>query len=89
MSEESATIRANGGSATFALTPENYTGATPPRVNPSTTNWADITVLAEPHKPEDGATLRFTITSVSRNTGAFVVSFASPCGKREVTVNVK
>jgi tetratricopeptide (TPR) repeat protein len=88
-SEEAVTIQANGGSATVALTLENYSGATPPRVNPSTPNWADIGILAEPHKPEDGGRLRFTITSVSRGTGAFVVTFASPCGKRDITVNVK
>jgi tetratricopeptide (TPR) repeat protein len=87
--EESVTIQANGGSATVSLTLENYSGASPPRVNPSTPNWGDVIILAEPHKPEDGGLLRFTITSVSRNTGAFVVAFASPCGKREVTVNVK
>jgi hypothetical protein len=83
------TIQANGGSATVALTLENYSGATPPRVKPSTPNWADIIILAEPRKPEGGGSLRFTITSVSRNTGAFVITFDSPCGKREVTVNVK
>jgi hypothetical protein len=88
-SEESVTIKSNGGSATVALTLENYSGAAPPRVNPSTTNWADIIILAEPHRPEDGASMRFTVTSVSAKTGAFVVTFASPCGKREVTVNVK
>jgi tetratricopeptide (TPR) repeat protein len=87
--EESVMIQANGGSATVALTLENYSGATPPRINPSTPNWADVIILAEPRKPEDGGRLRFTITSVSRNTGAFIVTFASPCGKREVTVNVK
>jgi hypothetical protein len=82
------TIQANGGSATIALKLENYAGASPPRVNPSTTNWADIIILAEPRKPEDGESLRFTVTSVSGKKGAFVVTFASPCGKRDVTVNV-
>lgn len=87
--EESVTIQANGGSATIALTLENYAGATPPRVNPSTPNWADIIILAEPRKPEDGESVRFIVTSVSNKTGAFVITFASPCGKRDVTVNVR
>jgi hypothetical protein len=88
-SEESVTIQANGGSATIALTLENYAGATPPRINPSTSNWADIMIIAEPRKPEDGERLRFTIISVSGKKGNFVVTFASPCGKRDVTVNVR
>jgi Tfp pilus assembly protein PilF len=88
-SEESLTIQANGGSATVALTFENYSGASPPRVRPSTPNWADISILAEPLKPDDGGRVRFTIISVSGKTGAFVVTFATPCGKREVTVNVR
>jgi hypothetical protein len=82
-------IQANGGSATVALNFENYSGASPPRVKPSTPNWADITILAEPQKPDDGGRLRFTVISVSGKTGAFVVTFATPCGKRDVTVNVK
>ena len=43
------TIQANGGSAIVALTLENYSGAMPPRVNPSTPNWADVIILAEPY----------------------------------------
>lgn len=89
VSEESVTIKNNGGSATFAVTIENYSGATPPRINPSTPNWADIAILAEPHTSADGAALRFTVSSTSGKTGSFVVTFASPCGKRDVTVNVK
>ena len=60
----------------------------PARIAPSTPNWADIIILAEPHTPADGNGARFTITSVSAKTGAFVVTFASPCGKQQVTVNV-
>ncbi|MDT5269791.1 MAG: hypothetical protein QOH49_1977 [Acidobacteriota bacterium] len=87
--ESSVSLKSNGGSATFAVTLENYTGRTPPRIEPSITNWADIAILAEPHKPEDGNSARFTVTSISTKTGTFLVTFASPCGKREVTVNVQ
>jgi hypothetical protein len=87
--EPSLSLKSNGGSATVAVTLENYTGRMPPRIEPSTPNWADIIILAEPHKPEDGNGARFTITSISAKTGAFIVTFASPCGKRELTVNVQ
>ncbi|HKG12076.1 MAG TPA: hypothetical protein VKB12_02010, partial [Pyrinomonadaceae bacterium] len=88
-SEESLAIRANGGSATVALAFENYSGASPPRVNPSTPNWADIMIVAEPRKPEDGGRIRFSIISVSGKTGPFTVTFATPCGKLDLPVNVK
>ncbi|MDT7779153.1 MAG: hypothetical protein QOC99_1665 [Acidobacteriota bacterium] len=87
-SEASLTIKSNGGSATVALSLENYTGRTQPRLDPSTANWGDIIVLAEPRTPADGSGARFTITSVSGKTGAFNVTFSSPCGKQQVAVNV-
>jgi hypothetical protein len=87
--EPAVELKANGGSATFRLGVENYTGQTPPRINASTDNWADIIVLAEPHTSEDGGGARFTVSSVSNKTGAFLVNFSSPCGKQQVTVNVK
>jgi tetratricopeptide (TPR) repeat protein len=83
-------LKANGGSATVRLVAENYAGQAAPRINASTDNWADIIVLAEPHTSEDGAGARFTVSSVSQKTGAFLVNFSSPsCGKQQVTVNVK
>jgi tetratricopeptide (TPR) repeat protein len=87
--EPAVELKANGGSATVRLAAENYAGQTPPRINASTDNWADIIVLAEPHTSEDGAGTRFTVSSVSNKTGAFLVNFSSPCGKQQVTVNVK
>jgi hypothetical protein len=87
--ESAVSLKSNGGSATIAVTLENYSGRTPPRIEPSTPNWADITILAEPHKPEDGNASRFTIISVSPKTGAFLITFASPCGKQQVTANVQ
>jgi hypothetical protein len=87
-SEAALNIKSNGGSATVALGLENYAGKTTPRIDPSTTNWADIIVLAEPRTPADGPGARFTITSVSGKTGAFNVIFNSPCGRQQVTINV-
>jgi tetratricopeptide (TPR) repeat protein len=89
ISELSVEIKSNGGSATLTVRLENYAGKGAPRVNPSTENWADIIVLAEPRAPTDGDALRFTVTSVSAKAGTFAVTFSSPCGKQVVTVNVK
>jgi tetratricopeptide (TPR) repeat protein len=89
VSDPSVEIKSNGGSATVTLKLENYTGKGAPRVNPSTENWADIIILAEPHAPTDGDAMRFTISSVSSKTGSFNVTFSTPCGKQDVTVNVK
>ena len=89
VSEPSVEIKSNGGSATVTIKLENYAGKGAPRVNPSTDNWADIIILAEPHAPTDGDAMRFTISSVSGKAGAFTVTFSSPCGKQNVTVNVK
>ncbi|HEU4596129.1 MAG TPA: tetratricopeptide repeat protein [Pyrinomonadaceae bacterium] len=89
LSESSLTIKNNGGAALVTVNFENFNGAAPPRVSPSTTNWADIVVLAEPRADTDGNSSRFTISSTSRKTGAFVVNFNSPCGKQSVTINVE
>jgi tetratricopeptide (TPR) repeat protein len=89
VSETSLTIQSNGGSATVNVSLDNYAGASPPRINPSTLNWADIIIFAEHHAPSDGNAFRFTITSVSRNKGTFTVTFSTPCGKQDVTINVR
>ena len=89
VSDPSVEIKSNGGSATVTLKLENYAGKGVPRVNPSTENWADIIILAEPHAPTDGDSMRFTISSVSTKLGSFTVVFSTPCGKQDVTVNVK
>jgi tetratricopeptide (TPR) repeat protein len=89
ISDPSVEIKSNGGSATVTLKLENYAAKGVPRVNPSTENWADIIILAEPHAPTDGDSMRFTISSVSTKLGSFTVAFSTPCGKQDVTVNVK
>jgi hypothetical protein len=89
LGETALNVKSNGGAATVSVNLLNYTGRTPARITPSTPNWADIIILAEPHKPEDGNSTRFTITSVSAKTGAFLVTFSSSCGKQQVTVNVQ
>ena len=57
-------------------------------VNATTNDWADIIILREPQDaPSD--TARYTITSISKKTGTFLVTFKSPCGTKEVAVTVK
>lgn len=89
LGEAAINLKSNGGRAAVWVGILGYAGGAPPRIQSSTPNWADIAVLAEPHKPEDGNGARFLITSTSSKTGAFLVTFNSPCGKGEVTVNVQ
>jgi tetratricopeptide (TPR) repeat protein len=87
--EEPLRLRKQGGTATFTVTLEGYAGPRPPRIVPSTTNWADIIILAEPRSEADGDSARFTISSISSRAGTFVVNLTTPCGKRQVTINVE
>lgn len=89
LGESALNLKGNGGRAAIWAGILGYTGPTLPRIEAKTPNWADIVVLAEPHKPEDGNGSRFTVTSTSAKTGAFIVTVTSPCGKAEVTVNVQ
>ena len=89
LGETALDIKSNGGRAAVYVGLLGYTGQAPPRIEPSTPNWADIAVLAEPHKEEDGNGARFVISSTSGKPGAFLVNFTSPCGKGAVTVNVR
>jgi len=58
-------------------------------VKAATRNWSDIIVLAEPLSASDSDSIKFTITSISRTAGTFIVTFTSPCGKQDVAVSVK
>ena len=88
--ETSLNVKSNGGSASVAVSLDNYTGRTPARIDASTPNWADIIILAEPRNSADDLGLaRFTVTSISRKTGAFLAIFKSACGTQQVTVNVQ
>jgi len=57
-------------------------------ITATTADWADIIVLREPQDPAPNAA-RYTVTSISKKTGNFVVTFKSSCGTKEVTVTVK
>lgn len=87
--EPSVNLKSDGSPATVVITFENFKGAGAPRIDASTPNWADILIVAEPRAPSDENSARFTISSVSRKTGTFRVTFDSPCGKQQVVVGVQ
>jgi hypothetical protein len=88
VSESALNLQAGGGSAVVAV---GLGGAGDlSKVSARTPNWADILILAEPRKPEDDASAqRYSISSVSGKPGRYTVTFTSPCGKRDVQVEVK
>jgi hypothetical protein len=58
-------------------------------INAATANWSDIIILREPQGGADSDSLKFTVTSISKTTGNFNVTFKSPCGAQELAVKVK
>jgi hypothetical protein len=46
-------------------------------------------VLREPASAAEPGTVKFTVTSISKTVGDYVVSVKSPCGAKDVTVTVK
>ncbi|HEV2706519.1 MAG TPA: tetratricopeptide repeat protein [Pyrinomonadaceae bacterium] len=61
------------------------------RISALTRDWADIIILAEPRTPADieANVARYTISSISDKAGTYTVTFNSPCGKKEVAIEVK
>jgi outer membrane biosynthesis protein TonB len=77
----------SGGSAGVVVSLEgsgNLAG-----INAATPNWSDIIILREPQGNADTNALKFTVTSISKNTGNFDITFKSPCGAQTLTVTVK
>jgi tetratricopeptide (TPR) repeat protein len=85
VSQESVSIINNGGTAAVTVTLE---GA-PTNNIISVNDWANIAVFLEPKIKNDGRSALYSITSVSKNTGTYKVTFKSSCGPKEVTVNVR
>jgi hypothetical protein len=77
----------SGGSASVVVNLEG--SADLASVKAATTSWSDIIILREPQSNADSNSLKFTITSISKTTGNFSVTFKSPCGAQELTVTVK
>lgn len=59
------------------------------RATATTPNWSDIIVLREPTAAAEPDTARFTVTSISKTAGTYVVTVKSPCGAKDVAVSVK
>ncbi|MDQ3253055.1 MAG: hypothetical protein M3R15_03970, partial [Acidobacteriota bacterium] len=86
LSESELTIEKGGAAPIIARFGKPVDSST---VKAATRNWSDIIVLAEPSSASDDDSIKFTITSISRTVGTFIVTFTSPCGKQDVAVTVK
>jgi hypothetical protein len=63
--------------------------ADPAKITASTPDWSDIIVLREPASATDANAAKFTITSISKSAGTFILKIKSPCGAKDVKVSVK
>jgi hypothetical protein len=52
-------------------------------------DWSNLSVFLEPNARTDGRSALYTITSSSKNTGIYKITFKTPCGSKEVTVKVR
>ncbi|MDQ1559936.1 MAG: hypothetical protein QOD32_2996 [Pyrinomonadaceae bacterium] len=77
----------SGGSASVVVKLEGNTNLA--GINAATANWSDIIILREPQGSADADSLKFTVTSISKATGNFNVTFKSPCGAQDLAVTVK
>jgi hypothetical protein len=86
VSEDTLSIRNNGGSSIITITLMGWKGAG--EVTAATSNWPDIAVFPEPKSATEAGAYKYSITSVSRNVGTYYVTFKSPCGEKLVEVRV-
>jgi hypothetical protein len=77
----------SGGTGTVVARLEG--GSSLAGISATTTHWSDIIILREPQDAADATALKFTVTSISKATGNFNVTFKSPCGTQELLVMVK
>lgn len=85
VSESVLSLKSNGGTAVVTVTLSGANSSA--KVTPMTSNWPDITVFAA-QGGADGA-FKFTINSISKRAGTYLVTFTSPCGSQDVIVMVK
>lgn len=79
---DTVTIKNNGGTGVITV---RLTGAD--KVTPTTRDWPDVTVFAQTLK--EYGSFPFLITSISKRTGRYTVTFTTPCGSKDVTVIVR
>lgn len=86
VSEDTLTIKSNGGSTIITVKLMGWKGAG--EVSAATSNWPDIAVFPEPKSTTEAGSFKYSITSVSRNVGTYYITFKSPCGEKLVEVRV-
>lgn len=89
ISQDSLSILNNGGSLGILLGYQGEGGGDITKVTPLPGSPDDISVTLEPDIGKLSNRAFFIIKSISANTGAFTVTFDSPCGKKEVLVKVR
>ncbi|HEY9405276.1 MAG TPA: hypothetical protein VIQ24_21670, partial [Pyrinomonadaceae bacterium] len=87
LSANTLELRNSGGSASVVVSLDGNTNLA--GIKAATAHWSDIIILREPQDNADAASLKFTITSISKTAGNFNVTFQSPCGTQELIVKVK
>jgi tetratricopeptide (TPR) repeat protein len=83
LSEKVLTIRPNG-SAVVTVTLEGLNSSGD--IQPISSDWSNIAVFPE---PAAGGTFKYTVSSISKQTGNFYITFKSPCGLKNLEVKVK
>jgi Flp pilus assembly protein TadD len=76
-----------GASASVIATLEGE--GDPSKITATTPNWSDIMILREPARDADAGAAKFTVTSISKTSGTYMVTIKSPCGAKQLTVTVK
>lgn len=86
-SQESLSILSNGGNLGILVgyATEGEIG----KIKAESSNPSDVTVSYEPGIGRQSNRVFFVIKSVSDNKGTFIITFTSPCGKKEVQVRVR
>lgn len=81
-SANSLSVR-GGGAATLILGGPGEAG----RITVTTPNWSDIAVFSEGRVGDKGW-VRYSVRSVSKRAGVYVVRFTTPCGSHNIPVTV-
>lgn len=87
ISEPDISLLSNGGSVSVTITLEG--SAEIDKITATTANWSDIAVFPQSGVRADARGRVFVITSISKKTGEFMVSFKSPCSTKDVKVTVR
>jgi tetratricopeptide (TPR) repeat protein len=86
VSESALTIQNNGGRALIELTLD--AGTSMDGITATTSDWSDLAVFPEPKSTTNSGVASFSITSITKKTGIYTVTFKTPCGSKDVTVRV-